>query len=434
MANPYASPLDLAASMQPIRYGFGQTLTLDDHKVALDDVVPAKGLKRLKQPLRALLLSLFLVYVVWKAASPGEPLRDFVAIFMGAALCPFWIWLLTRFSGQRRERIARVHKIAESAKPTYGTITQEYLFDFDQDTAIRCSWDYFGRAFIFPEHLVLCVGFDPYRRVVIPWRNFGSPGEVHQVRQFIEHRLGAVVNRPPSDQQLTKMFAQREMETPPHQQQWPYEDPERFDESHWPHASKVDSAELHSPIECEVNLSAHLSTGRYIGIASLKILRQLTVALLPVLVALGCWLIWNYSSIGGWGFLAEYRLPNTLKVLPIIIVAYLFARGVFLSLSRRRRQQSAGLFTRLDDNGLYLSGSTFQAWFTHDAVDAWIIEDDWFGWTLKESGEQVRIPKKCYSNQDVLDRMIQLARQFSEAGARPTDGSTPQYTAESQLP
>jgi hypothetical protein len=415
MANPYASPSDVAASIEPIRFGFGERLTLADHEVALHDGVPAKGIKRLQRPLTSVLFIVFVWFVLIQVQEPGKPLPAFAWVFAGASVCPFWIAILSRFGRKRRQLVERVRRSAQQAKPTFGTIAQEYFYESDSDTVVRCSWDHFGRVFLFPAHLVLPVAFDPQRRVVIPWRFFASPGHARQVSRFVVERLGTVVNQMPSDQQLVSLMQCREEANKPEKVMWPYDNPTQFDKDHWPNVSSQDPRQQEQPIDCQIDLSADMSSWKYIGKSSILIVGYIALIFLPVLIAACLWVIGNYWLLNSWRFLTEHRWSSTLVVLPIVGVTFLILRAAFISLSYRRSQNASGLSMRFGDDGFYMSGLTFDSWLSHDAIENWILDEDSFGWTLRETGEDMRIPSHCFTDPEKLSQLKERASRQSNA-------------------
>ena len=207
MVNPYAAPLEVSRQIEPIRFGFGRSLTLDDHLVAMRESPPPKGLARLRYFFASLIIFGALLSFANYSSQAGQPPPAIAWLLIGASLCPLWLWIVGKVSPQRRKRLQRVHAMAEAAKPVDGLMSDDFFFDYDNDTAVRCQWSHFSRAYIFPDHLVLPVAIDMNRRVVLPWRLFASPADVQQVIEFVKNRVGTLVNQGPNSQQLAEIFA-----------------------------------------------------------------------------------------------------------------------------------------------------------------------------------------------------------------------------------
>ncbi|MGB7346166.1 MAG: hypothetical protein WBD20_18250 [Pirellulaceae bacterium] len=407
MVNPYAAPSDVSATIPPIRFGFGQKLTLEDLQVSLRDTAPRKGLNRFQLPIVGILV-LYILLVLSSATDPSnasEPAPAIVWMLMGVAVCPFWIWLVGRFGPQRRKRVQRIRKMAEDPKANDGLITNDCLFDFDNDTASRCEWSHFGRSHIFPQHLVLIVAADSNRRFVIPWRFFASPAEVRQVCQHVADRLGVSANQPPTDKELAEIFQQRELEPLDPEPIWPIADPCRFDKDHWPHVNKNNDVDAADQFDCEVDLSGDLSLWKYTGIASALIAAYLLWVFLPIWIAVATWLALNYQHFGNWSFLVQRRWSSVVVLVPVVGLLYVFLKAAVDSLLQNRSRQSQRLTMRIRRSGIHFAGPTFETWFATAAFSKWNVNENSVGWTLKETGEEILIPASCFKDATEFKRL-----------------------------
>jgi hypothetical protein len=411
--NPYAVTTAQNGELpfQPVH--FHGVATHDDLRMTLRDSPLKKGWARVQPGISLAFISVAILLFASSYSDGDEPLPSIVWLVMGFVALPPWLAVARILTPGRRQQIERIKRMAAKQKPSWGWIDQEFVVICDENSVLRASWDFFAAPMIFPEHLMLPITSDANRRIILPWRFFGSVDDVRSLIPFLSEKQHALSQDPPQQEAIAELISQT---TPP-----PARDTAQarnWDRDHWPFPS-----DPHDQFDFTIDTAAVMSTRRFATYSTLIALLILLWYFLPLLVAAAAWSIYEYRFFGSWDFLTERPFSSLLVLLPtgfaLIYLSIMMLKAMFSS--RQIQQQPVAIRIRRD--GIHLSHQAFASWLRWPIVEAVIVEDDQAGWIVEETGDEVRFPRICFDTDESFEqfkaRLQAVEHRDDEVPAQP---------------
>ena len=387
--NPYAAP-GAPAEFGPVYYA--GKLSADDLRMALLDAPPKVGWRRLETPMVVVFAAIMFWVLGLEFQSTGTPLNDIHWLGIAFVISMTWFLNLRFLTPGYRKRVRRVRNMAANNLPSGGWITDEHVFYYDGRFASKLRWEYFGRCLVFHNHLMLCVGIDQSRRVVIPWHHFEDFAGARQVQNFATQRLPNAMPKPPSDKDLARLLGDKQEK--PKVSQFSYEKAVSLDGRNWPYDDS-------SP-EGQQDFQVDLAGGRgdlqqWLWPALLSIPFVIWFSL-PLWVVSFFWGYSNYHFYGDLGFIAEKPISSFVVVLVLGALTLFMLANVVDVVKRMRSLTRVPATIGIRERGIHLCTEQSETWIHVDAISQVDIKQNAGGWRILETGDDLAFGVKCFES------------------------------------